>query len=90
MKNRTPLPQPVSDTTGVTPQLRGMGGEKASDMAEETELMGRRRRELDEGLGFGAGADSQAQPEDRWDGHGQLLGPAPEVRCQQLHFAKAP
>ena len=42
--------------------------------------MTQKRRELNEGMGSGAGGDSQTQA-DRRDGYGQLLGPPPEVRA---------
>ena len=80
LMNRTPVPQPTSAATGVAPHLRGMGGEKTSAMAEGTGCKTRKRRELDEGMGSGAGGDSQTQP-DRRDGYGQLLGPPPEGRA---------
>ena len=72
-----PAPQPTSAATGVAPQLRGMGGEKTSVMAEGAARMNRRGQELDEGLGSGSGGDGQAQPDDRCDGYGQRLGPPP-------------
>ena len=58
LKHLELVPQPASAATGVAPQLRGMGGEKTSAMAERTELMGQQRRELDEGMGSGLGGDS--------------------------------
>ena len=72
----SPVPQPTSDATRV----RGMGGEKTSDMAEGTVRTNRRGQELDEGLGSGSWGDGLAQPGDRRDGYGKRLGPPPEVR----------
>ena len=66
----SPVPQPTSYATGLAPQLRGMGGEKTSAMAEGTVRTNRQGRELDEGLGSGSGGDGQAQPDDRRDGYG--------------------
>ena len=90
LTNRTPDPQPTSAATGVAPQMRGMGGEKPSAMAEGTECETRRRRELDEGMGPGAGGDSRSQPDDRRDGYGQLLGPPLEVRVPAAPLRKNP
>jgi hypothetical protein len=90
LTNRTPVPQPTSDATGVAPHMRGMGGEKTSAMAEGTACERRPRRELDEGMGSGAGGDSRSQPDDRRDGYGQLLGPPPEVRVQAAPLRKTP
>ena len=59
-------------------------------MAEGTARMGQRRRELDEGVGSGAGGDNQAQPDDRRDGYGQLLVPPPEVRMPVAPLRKTP
>ena len=78
--SRTPVPQPTSAATGVAPHLRGMEGEKTSGMAEGVGCMTRKRRELDEGMGSGAGGNSRTQP-NRRDGNGQLVGPPPEVRA---------
>ena len=76
-----PVPPPSSDATGVAPHLRrdGCTGEKYSAMAEEAELMGPRKRVLDEGVGPGAGGGDQTQADDRRP-YGQFLGPPPEVR----------
>ena len=86
----SPVPQPNSDTTGVLPHLRGMGGEKTSAMAEGTARTNRRGQELDEGLGSGSGGDGQTQPDDRRDGYGQRLGPPPEVRVLAAPLRKNP
>ena len=88
--NRTPVPQPTSAATGVAPHMRGMGGEKTSAMAEGTAYERRPRRELDEGMGTGAGGDSRSQPDDKHDGYGQLLGPPPEVRVPAAPWRKNP
>ena len=77
LNNRTPVPQPTFDATGVVPYMRGMGGEKTSAMAEGTACERRPRRELDKGMGSGARGHSPT----RRDGYGQLLGPPPEVRA---------
>ena len=90
LTNRTPVPQPTSDATGVAPQLRGMGGEKTSAMAEGAARTNRRGRELDEGLGSGSGGDGRAQPDERRDGYGQRLGPPPEVRVPAAPLRKNP
>ena len=68
--------------------MRGMGGEKTSAVAEGTACERRPRRELDEGMGSGAGGDSRSQPDDRRDGYGQLLGPPPEVRVPAAPLCK--
>ena len=49
-------------------------------MAGGTALVGRRRTELDEGLGSGSGGGSQVKPGNTRDGYGQLLGPPPELK----------
>ena len=90
LRCRSPVLQPTSDATGVAPQLRGMGGEKTSAMAEGAARTNRRGRELDEGLGSGSGGDGQAQPDDRRDGYGQRLGPPPEVRVPAATLRKNP
>ena len=90
LTNRTPDPQPTSAATGVAPHMRGMGGETTSAMAEGTACERRRRRELDEGMGSGAGGDSRSQPDDRRDGYGQLLGPPLEVRVPAAPLRKNP
>ena len=90
LTNRTPVPQPTSAATGVAPHMRGMGGEKTSAMAEGTACERRPRRELDEGMGSGAGGDSRSKPDDRRDGYGQLLGPPPEVRVPAAPLRKNP
>ena len=86
----SPAPQPTSAGTGVAPQLRGMGGEKTSAMAEGAARTNRRGRELDERLGSGSGGDGQALPDDRRDGYGQRLGPPPEVRVPAAPLRKNP
>ena len=58
-------------------------------MAEGTVRERRPRRELDEGMGSGAGGDSRSQPDVR-DGYGQLLGPPPEVRAPAAPLHKTP
>ena len=90
LTNRTPVPQPISAATGVAPHMRGMGGEKTAAMAEGTASERRPRRELDEGMGSGAGGDSRSQPDDRRDGYGQLLGPPSEVRAPTAPLRKTP
>ena len=70
LTNRTPVPQPTSAATGVTSHMRGMGGEKTSAKAEGTACERRPRRELDEGMGSGAGGDSRSQPDDKHGGYG--------------------
>ena len=90
LTNRRPVPQPTSAATGVAPHMRGMGGEKTSAMAEGTACERRPRRELDEGVGSGAGGDSRSQPDNRRDGDGQLLGPPPEVRVPAAPLRKNP
>ena len=80
LTNRTTAPQPTSAATGVAPRMRGMGGEKTWALAEGAARGSRPRRELDEGVGSGAGGDSRTQCDSR-DGYGQLLGPLPEVRA---------
>ena len=90
LTNRTPVPQPTSAATGVAPHMRGMGGEKTSAIAEGTACERRPRRELDQGIGSGAGGDSRSQPDDRRDGYGQLLGPPPEVRVPAAPLRQNP
>ena len=90
LTNRTPVPQPTSAAAGVAPHMRGMGGEKTSAMAEGTACERRRRRELDEGMASGLRGDSRAQPNDRRDGYGQLLGSPPEVRAPAAPLRKNP
>ena len=90
LQHGKPVPQPTSADTEVAPYLRGMGDEKSSAMAEGTELMGRRRRELEEGPGSGSWGDIQAQPNDRRNGYGQRLGMPPEVRVPAAPFRSNP
>ena len=88
LHNRSPLPQPTSDATGVASQLQGMGGDKTSAMAGGIALTKRRGRELDEGLEPGSRGDGQARPDDKRDGYGQRLGPPPEVRVPAAPLRK--
>ena len=90
LTNRTPVLQPTSAATGVAPHLRRMGGEETSAMADGAVCEKRERRELDEGMGSGAGGDSQSQPDDRRDGYGQLLCPPQEVRVPAAPLRKNP
>ena len=84
------VPHPTSAATVVAPQLRGMGDEKTSAMAEGDARTNRRGRELDEGLGSGSGGDGLAQPDDRRDGYGHRLGPPPGVRVPAAQLAQKP
>ena len=86
----SPIPQPTSAATGVAPQLRGMGGEKTSAMAEGAVRTNRRGQELDEGMG--PGSRETARPslmtsamglDSAW-AHHQRRG------YQQLRCAKTP
>ena len=90
LTNRTPIPQPTSAATGVALHLRGTGGKKTSAMAEGTTCERRSRRDLDEGMGSGAGGDSRSQPDERRDGCGHLLGPPPEGRAPAGPLRKNP
>ena len=90
LTNRMPVPQPTSAATGVAPHMRGIGGEKTLAMAEGTACERRPRREVDKGMGSGERGDSRSQPDDRRDGHGQLLGPPPEVRVPAAPLRKNP
>ena len=80
LTNRTPVPQPTSAAPGVAPHMRGMGGEKTSAMAEGTACERRPRRELDEGMGSGAGGDSRFQPDDRRDEYATLAKASQNAR----------
>ena len=62
LTNRASVPQPTSAATGVAPHLRGMGGEKTSAMTEGSARVRRSRRELDEGMGSGAGKTAGPSP----------------------------
>ena len=90
LTHRTPVLQPTSAATGVAPHLRGTGGEKTSAMAEGNVRQRRSRRELDAGMGSGAGGDSRSQPDDKRDGYGPILGPPPEVRAPAAPLRKNP
>ena len=90
LTNCIAVPQPTSAATGVAPHLRGTGDEKTSAMAEGIARKRRPRRELDEGMGSGAGGDSRSPPDDRRDGYGQLLGPPPEERAPAAPLRQNP